>query len=90
MLLVSPAPTLFKALTALGGPTFAQGLEGALAAAPVACVFGTSDDFTGAGTLRALGGDRVRKVEIDGCGHFYTRGEDGEQLQQAIRHWIGE
>lgn len=88
-MLVSPAPTLFKALTALGGPTFAQGLEATLAATSVVCIFGTSDDFTGAATLRALGGDQVRKVEIEGCGHFYSRREDGEQLRQAISEWIG-
>lgn len=89
-MLVSPAPTLFKALTALGGPTFQQGLDATLAQTSVVCVFGTSDDFTGASTLRALGGNRVRKVEVEGAGHFYNRREDGVQLQAAISEWIGK
>lgn len=90
VMLVSPAPTLFKALTALGGPTFQQGLDATLAQTSVSCVFGTSDDFTGASTLRALGGDKVRKVEVEGAGHFYNRREDGEQLQAAIKEWVGK
>lgn len=89
-MLVSPAPTLFKALTALGGPTFAQGLDATLAATSVVCIFGTSDDFTGASTLRSLGGDRVKKIEVEGGGHFYARREDGEQLRAAITEWIND
>lgn len=100
-MLVSPAPTLFKAMTALRGPTFQQGLDAALDRAQAAQaegderqlweVFGTSDDFTGADTLRRLGGaraDLVHKVEIKGCGHFFMRPEDGIALRGAIADWI--
>jgi hypothetical protein len=94
-MLVSPAPTLFKAMTALRGPTFQQGLDAALDAAPdgetLWAVFGTADEFTGAATFRSLGGSRtdlIHKVEIEGCGHFYARGEDGRALRAAIAEWI--
>lgn len=90
IILVSPAPTLFKALTVIRGPTFLNGLETTLAATrKVVCVFGTNDDFTGAKTFQELGGDRVRKVEVEGAGHFYDRKEDALALQTAIKEWIG-
>ncbi|CAK9786942.1 hypothetical protein CC85DRAFT_302943 [Cutaneotrichosporon oleaginosum] len=95
LMLLSPAPTLFKAMTALRGPTFQQGLEAALDAAPDAhslwAVYGTADEFTGVATLRQLGGrrtDLIRKVEIEGCGHFYARTEDARALRAAIAEWI--
>ncbi|BEI91306.1 uncharacterized protein CcaverHIS019_0401260 [Cutaneotrichosporon cavernicola] len=94
-MLVSPAPTLFKAMTVMCGPTFQQSLDAALNAAPdgetIWAVYGTSDEFTGVSTLRALGGrraDLIHKVEIEGCGHFYARGEDGRSLRSAIEEWI--
>lgn len=90
ILLVSPAPVLFKALTVLRGPTFAEGLQASVGATDnVVLVFGTKDDFTNVSTLHALGGDRVKKVEVEGAQHFYDRKEDGLALQAAIREWIG-
>ncbi|TXT07120.1 hypothetical protein VHUM_03290 [Vanrija humicola] len=95
-MLLSPAPTLFKALTLLSGPTFAQGLDAALAdTTPRALwlVYGTADDFTGADTLRGLGGadkERIVRTEIDGCGHFYARAEDAAALKAAVDAWISD
>jgi pimeloyl-ACP methyl ester carboxylesterase len=111
-LLISPAPTLFKAMSLFSGPTFAAGLENALDRSEAAqvgtetasgqalsgnsnsslwLVFGDADDFTGAATLRALGGrrkDLVAMVEIPGCGHFYARDQDGVELRKAVTEWI--
>lgn len=95
-MLLSPAPTLFKALTLLSGPTFAQGLEAALGDTTprsLWLVYGTADDFTGADTLRQLGGDekeRIVRTEIDGCGHFYARAQDARQLTTAVDSWISD
>lgn len=103
-ILVSPAPTLFKAMTLLSGPTFATGLDAALDRAAASresgkdarslwVVFGDKDDFTGAATLRALGGDKkdeIVAVEISGCGHFYARVEDGDAAEKAIAAWISD
>lgn len=104
-MLVAPAPTMFKALSVVRGPSFQQGLEAALDRAAAARgagdgrdkrqlweVFGTADEFTGVAGLRALGGarsDLVHKVEIEGCGHFFARPEDGRALREAIADWIG-
>lgn len=104
-MLVAPAPTMFKALSVMRGPSFQQGLDAALTRAEVAKngegeerdnqqlweVYGTADEFTSASTLRALGGKRtelVHKVEIEGCGHFFVRAEDGRALREAITEWI--
>lgn len=85
----------------MAGPTFASGLNAALDRAAEArargdsrtlwVVYGTSDDFTGVSTLSALGGERhedIVFVEIEGCGHFYVRDEDGVALRRAIAEWI--
>lgn len=100
-MLVSPAPTMFKALTIFSGPTFAQGLEAALDRAEGATpagdarsfwlLYGDNDDFTGVETLRALGGTRkeeITTVEVPGCGHFYAQREDAAAAQEAIVAWI--
>ncbi|KAL1405511.1 hypothetical protein Q8F55_009148 [Vanrija albida] len=95
-MLVSPAPTLFKALTLLSGPTFAQGLAAALGDATPRTLwltYGTADDFTGADTLRGLGGEdkeRIVRTEIEGCGHFYARPQDARALKAAVGAWIDD
>jgi hypothetical protein len=85
------------------GPTFTAGLSSALDRAIAARaagdsrslwhVYGDKDDFTGAATLRVLGGERrneITSVEVPGCGHFYTRAEDGAALRKAVGEWISE
>lgn len=51
-------------------------------------VYGSKDDFTGVATLRALAADTATHVEIEGCGHFYARQEDGVHLAKAIADWM--
>lgn len=88
-LLISPAPTLFRLMTLFRGPTFAQGLEDAMARdGKLHLVYGTADEFTGESTFAALGGERVHKVAIQGCTHFYVRPEDGMQLKEAVEDWV--